>query len=53
MSTQDTALDGHFRALDAALKSVAAAGAVITKDVEPYAIAGGVPAKRIGERRAI
>jgi acetyltransferase-like isoleucine patch superfamily enzyme len=30
--------------------AVVAAGAVVTKDVEPYAIAGGVPAKKIGER---
>lgn len=30
--------------------AVIAAGAVVTKDVEPYAIVGGVPAKKIGER---
>ena len=30
--------------------AVVAAGAVVTKDVEPYAIVGGIPAKKIGER---
>ena len=30
--------------------AVVAAGAVVTKDIEPYAIYGGVPAKKIGER---
>lgn len=30
--------------------AVVAAGAVVTKDVLPYAIVGGVPAKQIGER---
>ncbi|MBI4991195.1 acyltransferase [Candidatus Gottesmanbacteria bacterium] len=31
--------------------AVVAAGAVVTKDVEPFSIVGGVPAKVIGERR--
>jgi len=31
--------------------AIIAAGAVVTKDVPPYAIAAGVPAKIIGERR--
>jgi len=30
--------------------AVIAAGAVVTKNVEPYSIMGGVPAKKIGER---
>jgi maltose O-acetyltransferase len=32
--------------------AVVAAGAVVTKDVEPYTIVGGVPAKAIGKRKA-
>ncbi len=31
--------------------AVVAAGAVVTKNVAPYAIVGGVPAKQIGSRR--
>ena len=30
--------------------SIVGAGAVVTKDVEPYSIAAGVPARKIGER---
>lgn len=30
--------------------AIVAAGAVVTRDVEPYAIVGGVPAKTIGRR---
>lgn len=30
--------------------AIIASGAVVTKDVEPYAIVGGVPAKKIGQR---
>lgn len=30
--------------------AVVAAGSVVTKDVEPYTIVGGIPAKKIGER---
>lgn len=32
--------------------AVVAAGAVVTKDVDPMAVVGGVPAKVIGERKA-
>ncbi len=31
--------------------AIVAAGAVVTKDVEPYAIVAGVPAKKIGDRK--
>ena len=31
--------------------AVVAAGAVVTKDVEPFTMVGGIPAKAIGERR--
>lgn len=31
--------------------AIVAAGAVVTKDIPPFAIAGGVPAKIIGERK--
>ena len=30
--------------------TIIATSAVVTKDVEPYAIVGGVPAKKIGQR---
>lgn len=30
--------------------AVVAAGAVVTKDIEPYTIVGGIPARKIGER---
>jgi acetyltransferase-like isoleucine patch superfamily enzyme len=33
--------------------AIVAAGAVVTKDVEPYTIVAGVPAKKIGERKKI
>lgn len=31
--------------------AVVAAGAVVRKDVEPYTLVGGVPAKKIGDRQ--
>ncbi len=30
--------------------SIIASGSVVTRDVEPYSIYGGVPAKKIGNR---
>lgn len=30
--------------------AVVCAGAVVTKDVEPFAVVAGIPAKKIGER---
>jgi maltose O-acetyltransferase len=30
--------------------AIIAAGAVVSKDVEPYSVVGGVPAKKIGQR---
>jgi galactoside O-acetyltransferase len=32
--------------------SIIAAGAVVTKDVEPYSIVAGVPAKKIKDRKS-
>jgi maltose O-acetyltransferase len=31
--------------------AVVASGAVVVKDVEPYTIVGGVPAREIGKRK--
>lgn len=31
--------------------AVVASGAIVTKDVEPYSIVAGIPAKKIGERK--
>lgn len=31
--------------------AVVASGAIVTKDVPPYTVVGGIPAKKIGERR--
>lgn len=33
--------------------AIVGAGAVVTRDVEPYAIAAGVPARKIGERPGV
>ena len=33
--------------------AVVASGAVVAKNVEPYDVVGGVPAKKIGERKKI
>ncbi len=30
--------------------AVCAAGCVVTKDVEPFSVVAGIPAKKIGER---
>ena len=33
--------------------AVCCAGCVVTKDVEPYAVVAGIPAKKVGERPQI
>lgn len=51
----DVWIGSHVSVLDGVTigaHSVVAAGAVVTADVEPYSIVGGVPARRIGDRRA-
>ncbi len=49
--TSNCVVDGHSR-LTIGDGAIVAAGAVAIKDIPPYAIAGSVPARIIGNRKA-
>lgn len=40
-----------LRGIDIGREAVIAAGALVNRDVEPYAIVAGIPARKIGDRR--
>ena len=44
------ALVRHHQCMHMGNGAIVAAGVVITKDVESYAVMGGLPARKIGER---
>jgi acetyltransferase-like isoleucine patch superfamily enzyme len=54
---QDDVWIGHgatiLKGVTIGMGSIVSAGAVVTKDVEPYSIVGGVPARVIKSRKQV